>query len=66
VTTTLFTTTTEFFPTPPPPPSPGTTPELDSLLLFGSGAAGMAAYGLRKLRGMRQSPPAPDEDQPAS
>ena len=36
------------------PPNPAQTPELGSLLLFGSGAAGMAAYGLARLRSRRQ------------
>jgi hypothetical protein len=60
VTTTLFSTTTDYF---PPPPSPDETPELDSLLLFGSGAAAMASYGLRRWRGTRQPPPTPNENQ---
>jgi hypothetical protein len=66
VTTTLFhtTTTTDFFPPPPPPPPPDQTPELDSLLLFGSGAAAMASYGLRRFRRFRKPAPAPEEDQP--
>ena len=31
-------------------PNLGATPELSSLALFGSGAAGMAGYALRRLR----------------
>jgi hypothetical protein len=31
------------------------TPELDSLLLFGSGAAGLAAYGMTRLRARRKA-----------
>jgi hypothetical protein len=36
-----------------PPPSPGATPELDSLVLFGSGLTGVAAYLLRRRRASR-------------
>jgi hypothetical protein len=36
------------------PANPAQTPELGSLLLFGSGAAGMAAYGLARLRSRRR------------
>jgi hypothetical protein len=32
------------------PPSVAATPELDSLLLFGTGAVGMAGYALMRLR----------------
>jgi hypothetical protein len=35
-------------------PNLGTTPELDSLLLFGTGALGMAGYGLTRLRAGRK------------
>jgi hypothetical protein len=30
------------------------TPELDSLVLFGSGAAGLAGYGLMRIRARRR------------
>ena len=33
---------------------PSTTPELDSIALFGAGAAGMAGYVLMRVRGMRR------------
>jgi len=36
------------------------TPELDSLLLFGSGAAGLAGYGLMRLRAARRHDQVPD------
>jgi hypothetical protein len=36
------------------PPPPGATPELDSLLLFGSGMAGLASYACIRLRGRRR------------
>jgi hypothetical protein len=36
------------------PPSLATTPELDSLALFGTGAAGMAGYALMRLNARRR------------
>ena len=36
------------------PPSVGATPELGSLMLFGTGAAGMAGYALMQLRARRR------------
>ena len=36
---------------PPPPPGGNATPELDSLMLFGSGFAGLAGYAALRLRG---------------
>jgi len=41
-------------PPPPPPPPPGATPELDSLLLFGSGATGLGGYVLMRLRSRKR------------
>src|SRR4051794_2044247 len=35
-------------------PAVSATPELDSLLLFGTGAAGMVGYGLMRLRARRR------------
>jgi hypothetical protein len=37
-------------------PGPGATPELDSLLLFGGGLAGIAAYLRRRLRHAQSEP----------
>lgn len=34
--------------------NPGVTPELSSILLFGSGALGVASYGLARLRGRKR------------
>ncbi len=39
----------------PPPPPPSDTPELDSLLLFGSGALGLSGYALTRWRARRQA-----------
>jgi len=40
------------------PPSLAATPELDSLALFATGAAGIAGYGLMRIRaGRRQDKP---------
>jgi len=39
---------------PPPPPPPGATPELDSLVLFGGGAAGLAGYMLIRRRARKR------------
>jgi hypothetical protein len=36
------------------PPSPGATPELDSLLLFGSGLSGLGGYAIMRLRARRR------------
>ena len=36
------------------PPSVAATPELDSLALFGTGAAGMAGYVLMRIRARRR------------
>jgi hypothetical protein len=36
------------------PPSAGTTPELDSLLLFGAGLSGLGGYALKRLRARRR------------
>jgi hypothetical protein len=46
-------------------PSPGETPELSSLLLFGTGTAGAASYALMRIRAGRRrdedpTPPASD------
>jgi hypothetical protein len=38
------------------PGGPGATPELDSLVLFGSGLSGLAAYAVTRLRARRRSP----------
>jgi hypothetical protein len=38
------------------PPSFAATPELDSLALFGTGAAGLAGYALMRLRAARRRP----------
>ena len=35
------------------PPSVAATPELDSLVLFGTGAAGIASYALLRVRARR-------------
>jgi hypothetical protein len=35
-------------------PAPGATPELDSLLLFGSGLSGLGGYALMRLRARRR------------
>jgi hypothetical protein len=35
-------------------PSPSETPELSSIALFGTGAVGMASYGLLRLRAARR------------
>jgi hypothetical protein len=37
----------------PTDPSPGATPELDSLFLFGTGIAGVASYAALRLRARR-------------
>jgi hypothetical protein len=36
-------------------PNPGATPELDSVVLFGSGLSGLAAYALMRLRARRRT-----------
>ena len=36
------------------PPPPGATPELDSLLLFGSGLSGLGGYAIMRLRARRR------------
>lgn len=38
----------------PPPPPPPATPELDSLVLLGSGGLGLVGYGLASLRARRR------------
>jgi len=38
----------------PPALNAAATPELDSLVLFGAGAAGMVGYGLMRLRAARR------------
>jgi hypothetical protein len=45
-------------------PAPGETPELSSLLLFGSGAAGAASYAVLRLRAGRRR--VEDDATPAS
>jgi hypothetical protein len=42
-------------PPPPPPPPVSATPELDSLLLFGSGALGLSGYALTRWRARRKA-----------
>jgi hypothetical protein len=42
------------------PPALSATPELSSLALFGASAAGMAAYGLMRLRASRRRDQNPD------
>ena len=37
-------------------PNPAATPELGSVLLFGSGLMGLGAYGLTNLRARRRNP----------
>lgn len=41
-------------PAPGGPPGVGATPELDSLLLFGSGLSGLAGYSILRLRARRR------------
>jgi hypothetical protein len=38
------------------PGVPGATPELDSLVLFGTGLSGLAGYAISRLRARRRSP----------
>ena len=40
----------------PEAPSPGATPELDSLVLFGTGLLGAGGYALTRLRAARRRP----------
>jgi hypothetical protein len=42
------------------PPAVSATPELDSLALFGAGAAGMVGYALMRLRAGRRQGKEPD------